>query len=244
MAAVIDASNACRNALHYLFDPLCGWCYAAAPLIAIARTIPGMNIALHGGGMMTGTSRRAITPQWRDYVIAHDRRIAQLTGQSFGAAYFDVLLRDANAMMDSEPPTTAILAADQLGGHGPDMLDRLQHAHYVQGLRIADRQVLTALAVDLRIDAAAFGAAFDRQAGARTRQHIAASRELLARTGGQGFPWLVFERADGQMVPIELAQWLGRPDAWKVFLAESSPIASSPKPRPGDSYCWPDTGTQ
>jgi putative protein-disulfide isomerase len=26
--------------LHYIFDPLCGWCYGAAPLVAAARTVP------------------------------------------------------------------------------------------------------------------------------------------------------------------------------------------------------------
>lgn len=101
--------------LHYIFDPLCGWCYAAAPLVQAARQLPDLAIALHGGGMLAGPNRIAITPRWRDHVVPHDRRIAQLTGQPFGEAYFDGLLRDPMAMMDSEPPTTAILAAQALG---------------------------------------------------------------------------------------------------------------------------------
>ena len=80
--------------LHYIFDPLCGWCYGAAPLVKAAKTIPGLNIALHAGGMMTGNNRRQITDEWRNYVIPHDKRIAELTGQTFGEAYFNGLLRD------------------------------------------------------------------------------------------------------------------------------------------------------
>ena len=64
--------------LHYIFDPLCGWCYAAAPLVQSAREVPGLTLALHGGGMLAGANRRAITPQWREYVMPHDRRIVIL----------------------------------------------------------------------------------------------------------------------------------------------------------------------
>ena len=28
--------------LHAIYDPLCGWCYAAAPLLAAAREVPGL----------------------------------------------------------------------------------------------------------------------------------------------------------------------------------------------------------
>ena len=93
MAAMNEATT-----LHCIFDPLCGWCYAAAPLVEAAREVPGLRVELHGGGMMTGANRRAITPQWRDYVLPHDRRIAELTGQPFGEAYFEGLLRDGTAM--------------------------------------------------------------------------------------------------------------------------------------------------
>lgn len=40
--------------LHYIFDPLCGWCYGAAPLVEAARTVPGLAVAFHGGGMLAG----------------------------------------------------------------------------------------------------------------------------------------------------------------------------------------------
>ena len=133
------------STLHYIFDPLCGWCYAAAPLIDAARNQSALTIVLHGGGMLTGSNRRQITAQWRDYVIPHDRRIAKLTGQPFGERYFEDLLRDSTAVLDSEPPTTAILAAEEISGYGLDMLHRVQHAHYAEGRRIADHDVLSEL---------------------------------------------------------------------------------------------------
>lgn len=212
--------------LHYVFDPLCGWCYAAAPLVQAARAVPGLAIALHGGGMMTGANRRPITPQWRDYVMPHDRRIAQLTGQPFGEAYFEGLLRDTTAVMDSEPPTTAILAAEALGGRGLDLLQRLQRAHYVEGRRIADTAVLRDLAIDIGLGGDAFAELFAQQAGEATRQHIADSRALLARTGGGGFPTFALARGNGRLERIDASAWLGRPEAWQQQLMQAAQQAA------------------
>ncbi|MGL6040180.1 MAG: hypothetical protein ACRC01_03145, partial [Deefgea sp.] len=122
--------------LHYFFDPLCGWCYAAAPLIHAAAELGDLAIHLHAGGMMSGENRKTVTPALRDYVMPHDQRIQTLTGQPFGDAYFNGLLRDENAVFDSTPPTLAILAAAALGDgmsvgrSGLAMLARIQQAHY------------------------------------------------------------------------------------------------------------------
>lgn len=218
MAAMTDTADAGAT-LHCIFDPLCGWCYAAAPLVAAARDVPGLRVTFHGGGMMTGANRRAITPQWREYVMPHDRRITEMTGQPFGEAYFEGLLRDTGAVMDSEPPTTAILAAESLRTDGGlDMAHRLQRAHYVEGRRIADAGVLAEMAVDIGFDAEAFKAAFAKQSGEATAQHIAESRQLLQRADGQGFPTFVLVRADGRASRIDAGPWLGRADDWKAEL--------------------------
>ncbi|MCW0206693.1 MAG: DsbA family protein [Achromobacter sp.] len=209
--------TASNPTLHYIFDPLCGWCYAAAPLVEAARALPGLDIALHGGGMMTGGNRQPVTDALRRYVMPHDERIAGLTGQPFGEDYFDGLLRDSGAVFDSEPPTTAILAAQALGGRGLDLLQRIQRAHYVQGLRVADPAVLAALAADIGLDPAAFGAAFAAAQGAETASHIAASRQLLARLGGSGFPTLALERG-GACTLLEPSRYLGRPAQWQADL--------------------------
>ena len=144
--------------LHYIHDPLCGWCYGASPLVQAARS--KLAVTAHAGGMMAGAARRAVTPELRQYVMGHDKRIAQLSGQPFGQAYFDGLLQDHGAVFDSAPPITAVLAADQLGGAGLDMLARLQKAHYLEGRRIAELDVIVDLAVDIGLDREAFRHAF------------------------------------------------------------------------------------
>jgi putative protein-disulfide isomerase len=241
--AAMNAATDKGTTLHYIFDPLCGWCYAAAPLVDAARGVPGLRVEFHGGGMMTGANRRQITPQWRDYVMPHDHRIAEMTGQPFGENYFEGLLRDTGAVMDSEPPTTAVLAAESLrDGGGLDMAHRLQQAHYVEGRRIADVGVLKALAAELGLGAEAFAAAFDRLAGAPTAQHIAESRQFLQRAGGQGFPTFVLTQAEGRAGRIDIGPWLGRAEDWKAQLAAlvaaSQPAATHTAATP--PVCGPD----
>ena len=208
--------------LHYIYDPLCGWCYGAKPLIEAARGI--LPVVAHGGGMMTGAHRRPVTAQLRDYVMPHDQRIAELTGQPFGEAYFEGLLRDTTAVFDSEPPTGAILAAEQVAGRGLELLGRLQTAHYVEGRRIADENVLLALAADIGLDAEAFKAAFIAALGGLTQTHFKDSRALLARVGGQGFPTAVLEQS-GRYQVIDLGGYLGKPQAFADWLRQLDGVA-------------------
>jgi len=227
--------------LHYIFDPLCGWCYGAAPLISAARGVPNLTIALHSGGMMTGANRQAVTPQLRAYVMAHDKRIAQLSGQPFGAAYFDGLLRDAGAVFDSAPPTTAILAAEEVAegstGKGLDMLHALQHAHYVLGRRIGETTVLLELAQELGLDPVAFAQAYARLAGPATERHFNESRAWLSRAGGQGFPTLALERADGTVEPLDVGNWQGRTTEWTRYLHEKTSGETNSEESVGGAYC-------
>ncbi|RAS26443.1 DsbA family protein [Paraburkholderia bryophila] len=212
--------------LHYIYDPLCGWCYGAAPLVEAARAVPGLALAFHGGGMLAGSQRRRVTPQWRDYVMPHDRRIAELTGQPFGAAYFDGLLRDEHAMMDSEPPITAALAAQAVAARGLDMIHRQQRAHYEEGKRISDPAVLHELAVEIGLPADEFRAAFAQHSGATTQQHIDASRRLLDEVGGHGFPTFALEDAQGRVGVVDIRAYLGRPVEWAHELARLTGVSS------------------
>jgi putative protein-disulfide isomerase len=201
--------------LHYIHDPLCGWCYGAAPLVRSAREV--IPVVAHGGGMMAGGRRQVVNEQLRGYVMQHDRRIANLTGQSFGEAYFNGLLRDPTAVFDSEPPTTAMLAADDLEGAGLDLLVRMQKAHYVEGRKIAQESVLTELAVEIGLPAKGFGEAFRAKRGAPTQEHFSQSIALLHRLGGNGFPTFALEK-HGELEMLDVGGYVGHPAEWKSYL--------------------------
>ncbi|MGK7245170.1 DsbA family protein [Buttiauxella agrestis] len=209
------------HTLHYIFDPLCGWCYGVAPLVKAARAVKGLSIALHGDGMMVGNHRRTIDAQWRGHVIEHDARIAAMTGQPFGDAYINGLLLDTTAVMDSAPPTCAILAAQKLAGRGLDMLHLIQVAHYQHGKRVADLPVLEALALELGLSAPPFSAEMQAIDGEILNQHIAESRALLAQLGGRGFPTFALENNVGQLQVLDAGHYLGDVPAWQGMLLRS-----------------------
>jgi len=203
------------STLHYIYDPLCGWCYGAAPLVAAAREI--IAVQAHGGGMMTGANRQQVTPQLRAYVKQHDARIAQLTGQPFGPAYADGLLHASGVVLDSEPPTAAILAAEAITRRGLDMLAQLQIAHYVEGRRIAEPATLSEVAAELGLDAETFAAAFAQQSGAAVQRHIEETRHLMKEVGARGFPSFVLE-TDGVWQGVDIGSYLGQPQVFQDWL--------------------------
>ncbi|MBR7777169.1 DsbA family protein [Undibacterium rugosum] len=212
--------------LHYIYDPYCGWCYAAAPLLSAAQAVNGLQIRLHGGGMMAGARRTQVSPALRDYVIPHDLRIAQLTGQVFGENYFEGLLRDSSAVFDSAVPITAILAAPALGVDALNMLKAIQHAHYAEGQKVSELGTLSAIAAQLGAEQAAFHTSWHSLSGSATEQHIQDSRRLLTQLGGGGFPTLALEQ-DGQLQRLDISSWLGKAEAFQQWLKSHSAAPSA-----------------
>jgi putative protein-disulfide isomerase len=150
-------------------------------------------------------------------VAHHDRRIGQISGQKFGERYTEELLNDTSVVLDSEPPISAVLAADQMASRGLDMLARLQVAHYVEGRRIADRAVLVSVGAELGLGAPIFEKTLAQVEGEPTQRHISESRDLLERVGAQGFPTFVLE-AEGRLSVIDVGAHIGHPQPWRAWL--------------------------
>jgi putative protein-disulfide isomerase len=198
--------------LHCIYDPFCGWCFGAAPLLKAASTVPGLQLCMHAGNMMSGQRGG---PEMRAFILPHAERITRMTGQQFGAAYLDELAASPWAIFDSQPPITAVLAAESLG-RGPEFLDHLQHAHFVEGANIGDRDVLLQFGREFGIEN--FGLAYRQMEGEPTREHIQESRALLQQLGGSGFPTFALETARGWRV-LNSATYLGHPERWAEMLA-------------------------
>ncbi|HGN0869014.1 putative protein-disulfide isomerase [Providencia alcalifaciens] len=201
--------------LHYIYDPYCGWCYAAAPLIAIAANHPNIHLELHGGGMLAGSARLHLDDQFRQYILQSDKRIAAMTGQVFGDDYI-AMLHQSNVVMDSAPPQTAILAATKQG-KGVEMLKALQKAHYVSGRQIKQPEVLAEVAQEIGLNIDQFQKDYAQCSQTETDAHIAQSKQLLGQSGASGFPTLLIEQ-QGKWLRVPLQNYLGEPEKWQQFL--------------------------
>ena len=202
--------------LHYIYDPLCGWCYGAVPLLEAARQLPGIAIELHAGGLWMGANRPAMGKALRDYVRPHDQRIQALTGQPFGDRYYHELLLTSDRQLDSEPPIRAILAVVASGGDGLQMLTRIQQSHYRDGIWIGNPHTLAALAAEQGIDEQIFEQGYQSVA---LTSHLAESQRWLQRLGAQGYPTLALEQA-GRLMPLATSSFFGNPQGFHQHLLD------------------------
>lgn len=179
--------------LHYLYDPLCGWCYAAESMIeAASRNAPGKYaIKLHAGGLF---SRTHLPDAKRSYIRVADARIGELTGQVFGEAYLNGLLSEPNTIYDSAMPIRGILAAEAVKpGNDLPMLKALQRAHYRSGLRIVELPTIVQVAETIGLDAVTFTAAFERVGEAELTRHLGHTHRMMQEIGARGYPTFVVQ---------------------------------------------------
>ena len=215
--------NVPHATLHYIHDPLCGWCYGAQPLLNAAVAMLGDRLALrlHGGGLFA--EPQELSPSMAEHIVRADERIEQISGQPFGDAYTEGLLAEQGTVLYSLPPIAAVLAAGSLHGAAAyPMLTAIQNAHYQRGLRVVEHDVLAELAEEIGLDGARFAEALERAIGHDAIEHIQASRRLLGEVGGPGFPTLVLEvGGTRQLLPHH--QDYGRPDAFVERIAARLP---------------------
>lgn len=194
--------------LHYVHDPLCGWCYTVTPMIeAVAQA--GIGIVLHGGGLWELATSPA--PEKRAYIRQNDSRIAAMTGMTFGPAYLDGLLTDTTTVFWSSPTIAAVLAAGAMEtGADLRMLHAIQHAHYVDGRRVVEASVLTEVAGSVGLAEDVF---FRALQSVPVDEHVARTRRWMQQLGLGGFPSFVVER-DGALVRVQHEPFYGRPEAF------------------------------
>ncbi|TBW54643.1 DsbA family protein [Marinobacter halodurans] len=198
--------------VHYIFDPMCGWCYGASSLIDQLRQMEGIDLQLHPGGMLKPTP---IGVDFRQHILASDKRIAEQTGQTFGERYLEKVASGEALVLDSYMTAQAIIATERLGRGGFDMLRKIQDAHYQHGLPVSEPDVLAALARQLNIEPQAWGRAM-QTAEADLATEIQRTHELMRQFGLGGFPSMVFE-ADGRRHTVAISRFYGRPNEWKAY---------------------------
>lgn len=204
--------------LHFILDPQCGWCYAAAPLIDALIERSDIDINMHGGGLFSGTNKRILSADFHQQIMAMDQRITTLTGQIFSQTYYANILADKHRIVDSDIPTTALLAARSIGINPITMLHKIQIAQFVKGRSQSDIGNLTAIAAELGASTSAFLKAFTDFSGKKTAQHIAQSRHMLELVAGNGFPTLAFEHADGAFTKLDHSAYYGQPQQWVKYV--------------------------
>ena len=208
--------------LHYIYDPLCGWCYGAEPLVWAASKVDGLALRMHAGGLWPQPTR--LPDDTRRYIAQADARVGQISGQPYGEPYLNGLLFDPELVLESRPVIAAVLAAQSLdASKALPMLRGIQHAHYERGQHVVRAATLREIAAEVGLDAAAFEQAGNSVA---VDAHIAASQELMNNVGAQGFPTFVLQIGD-EWLAVPHSRFASAPDAFAEWLEKQLRAHSS-----------------
>jgi putative protein-disulfide isomerase len=191
-----------NTALTYLFDPLCGWCYGAAPALTALSQQPGLTLTLAPAGLFAGAGGRPLNADFARFAWANDQRIAQLTGQPFSEAYRTQVLGQATGRFDSSAATLA-LSAVALTTPTQELatLQALQQARYGRGLDTSSAAVVTQVLGELDLaNAAVLLATDDARLRHFNAERLQQAQQLMQGLGLQGVPALVVSSGQTQRV--------------------------------------------
>lgn len=177
----------------YLFDPLCGWCYGASPMVRHLAGAPGLALALAPTGLFSGPGARPMDADFAAYAWSNDQRIAKLSGQIFSETYRRDVLDAPGQRFDSAAATAGLTAVHLTRPDAElDALAALQAARYVDG-----RDIVTTGGVAAVLRANGLAAAADRLAASdpvltdAVQQRTTTAQRMMATFGARGVPALV-----------------------------------------------------
>lgn len=198
--------------VHYIFDPMCGWCFGATSLIKQLQQMDGVQLQLHPGGMMQSTP---ISADFRQHILAADKNIERQTGQTFGERYLQKVASGEPLTLDSYLTAQAIIAAENLAQRGFEMLQKIQQAHYQLGLAVNQSATLDELAQQLNLETGAWNNAMQLAAG-DVDAAVNRSRQMMQQFALGGFPSLVVDE-HGHKKSVAVSQFYRRPQEWQTF---------------------------
>lgn len=190
--------------LRYLFDPLCGWCYASAPTLArLAEEFPE-ELELCPTGLFSGSGARRLTKDFAGHARTNDRRIASMTGQRFSSNYFENILGVDGLSFDSAAMNLALTAVRNVAPQlEPKLLSRLQFVRYVDGLDTSRLDIVEQVVQEFLQNLGLTKEAYNfpthlRKEILQTQTHgrISKANSALTRAGATGVPLLLVKKGE------------------------------------------------
>jgi putative protein-disulfide isomerase len=191
--------------ITYLFDPLCGWCYGASPMIQKLEKLSkqsGLTLELAPTGLFAGVNGRAMDADFANYAWFNDERIAKMTGQPFTEQYRTQVLGQTDGMLDSEAATLALTAVSFTEPQRElETLRQLQEARYVNGQDITLLITVEKLLRDLCLAAAADKlAAESTELNLSNHTRLQRAQRLMQTFSVSGVPALIVTKGDSRRV--------------------------------------------
>ena len=183
--------------IKLFMDPLCGWCYAAAPEVKKLAETAAIELIPTGLFSQAG---RTVTPEFARHAWSNDQRIAQLTGQVFSDSYRDNLLQEGMPF-NSFPIVLALTWVQQQAPEQElNAYHAIQTARYVNGRDNTQLPVLANILANLPLalsEAEILQALQDEALVQQTEQRLAAGQAEARQFAVQGVPSVFAETGQG-----------------------------------------------
>lgn len=206
-------------------DPLCGWCWGAAPAVAKLAQNPATPVELVASGLFIGD--REMTAEFAEYAWKNDQRIRALTGQTFSEAYREKVLGRLDGKFDSGPATLGLTAVQlREPEKAVAVLHALQAARWVDGRDVTDPAVVASVLAeaDVTPDTVAAFEAEDETVIETLNLRATFARDLMVRLGARGVPMLA--RVTDKGVDRIDSRWLFE-DVDNIVLRATSPSGAA-----------------
>ncbi len=184
------------NQLHltYAFDAYCGWCYGFGPAVRAfaAENADRVNIRVLSGGLFSGNRAQPIGAF--PHIPGANKRISELTGVEFGAAY-ERVLAEGTLVMDSTDAAAGLVALRrQRPEDALEFAGAVQRAWYLEGRNLSDPDVYRDIAEAHDIDPDAVS---DALADPSVRVEAERDMRELRQLGVDHYPTLLLHTGDG-----------------------------------------------
>lgn len=147
-----------KPVLIYIYDPLCGWCYAFSPVITeIKKEFEGrLDIQIIIGGLVTGERVGPVKEIYGDYLEEALSLVERKSDVLFGGQ-FKELMREGYYIYNSEPPAVALAIVKEMK---PDIAFdyglRLHQVLFSGGESLNDASTYLNLADEFNLDKDSF----------------------------------------------------------------------------------------
>ena len=180
--------------LHYVYDPLCRWCFGFHPIIEkIEKRFEGrMTVDALPGGLAIDENAESIREGYPD-LMDEVKKVEEVTRRKFGEP-FRLLVEEGSYKLNSLPASIAqTIVNEKVPEHSVAFAGRLQDALFMRGGDIREIRVLTEIISDYGISREEFERLMEsEEVETKTRDNFEWCREK----GAGVFPSLLIKIGD------------------------------------------------
>jgi putative protein-disulfide isomerase len=192
--AIPPAFSQAKPKIYYVYDPLCGWCFAYAPIMEkLAQEFKDqVEFVVVPGGMIIGENVRPIR-EIAPYLLQAIPSLEEISGVKMGEPYI-ALVKEGSYIASSYQPSLAMVVFKSFHtGRDVEYAHKVQQSYFIEAKDIMGDSLYKELAVQFEVSPEEFMKRMsDTAYQSKTQEHF----DFAAYLNTKGFPALVGKSGD------------------------------------------------